>query len=508
MMIVGFATAAALMAAGTGTIAAPSRAASTGGSGLPAALGAEAAVVKACDSPSEAEDPALATACTSAAEQVGDEAYLYGVPLLEFIRQAATQTSVNVPNALADAPVNQFGSDAELNTPQPGHSVFVQPNVDTLYTMGHLNLTSSAMVLHVPRVARGRYYVMQFLDPYTNTFAYVGTRTTGDGAHTYLITGPHWTGRVPAGMTRIASPYNLAWICGRTLVNGRADLAAVHTIQKRYRLIPLAGYRRYGLRWKARVPKRKVTVAASPEVPTGLAFYSALAADLAQSPPPAADDQVLADLADAGIGPRMDPSKLDASAAVLTGLAEAADDGPATITNDRTTEAAEAALTHNGWFVPFSDTGNFGTDYEWRAVVAVYGLGANEPQEAMYIVGVLDNHDQKLNAADDYVIHFPADALPPAKYFWSLTMYDTNFSLVPNAIGRYALANHIPGLHYNLDGSLDIYISHHQPPPAELPNWLPSPAGGNFEVTLRLYGPGASALKGSYGYPSIDAAQG
>jgi hypothetical protein len=44
------------------------------------------------------------------------------------------------------------------------------------------------------------------------------------------------------------------------------------------------------------------------------------------------------------------------------------------------------------------------------------------------------------------VIHFPAGSLPPARYFWSLTMYDSDFSLVPNAINRYALADHIPGL--------------------------------------------------------------
>ena len=96
--------------------------------------------------------------------------------------------------------------------------------------------------------------------------------------------------------------------------------------------------------------------------------------------------------------------------------------------------------------MPGTDTGNFGTDYEVRAIVAVYGLGSNEPAEAMYIVGVIDQDDQKLDASHYYVIHFPAGSLPPARYFWSLPMYDSDFSLVPNAINRYALADHIPGL--------------------------------------------------------------
>jgi hypothetical protein len=82
-------------------------------------------------------------------------------------------------------------------------------------------------------------------------------------------------------------------------------------------------------------------------------------------------------------------------------------------------------------------------------------------------------------------------------------MYDSDFSLVPNAINRYALANHIPGLKYNADGSLDIYLQHNDPPAAERSNWLPAPASGNFEVTLRLYGPEASALDGKYVSPTI-----
>jgi hypothetical protein len=505
----GLATLITLLLAAGGLIATGARTA-TGATqapasdGPPATLAAEADIVQECDSTSGTAATVLAATCTSAAEQVGNAAFLYGIAPLEFVREAATQTSVNVPNALADEPVNQFGSDAQLNTPQPGHSVFVQPNVDTLYTMARLDLTATALVMHVPRITGHRYYVMQFLDPYTNTFAYVGTRTTGDGAHSFLITGPNWTGTVPRGMTEITSPYDLAWICGRTLVNGPADLPAVHAIQKQYRLIPLAKYRRYGLAWKPKVPRHKITVATSAQVPTGLAFYSALGAALAASPPPAADAPILADLAEAGIGLGRDPAVDDADPAVRQGLAEAADSGLANVSNDRTSEAGESALTNHGWFAPYADTGNFGTDYEWRAVVAVYGLGANEPAEAEYIVGVLDNHDTKLNAADDYTITFPADALPPAKYFWSLTMYDDNFSLVPNAIDRYALANHIPGLHYNADHSLTIYISHAQPPAAEVSNWLPAPASGNFEVTLRLYGPGANVLAGTYTYPSIE----
>ncbi len=102
----------------------------------------------------------------SQAKQVGTDAYVYGVPLLEFVRQARTQTSVTVPDKLSDAPINQLGSARQLATAQ--HQVFVQPNNDTLYTMGHLDLSGGPLVLHVPRVPGHRYYSFEFLDPYTN----------------------------------------------------------------------------------------------------------------------------------------------------------------------------------------------------------------------------------------------------------------------------------------------------------------------------------------------------
>jgi hypothetical protein len=501
--LTGLTVALVLATAALGSAVAGAGAASTDTGLDPSLLSLATFVAQQCTSAALAGNPVGANVCKLDAEQVGTDAYVYGIPLMEFERQAQQQTSVTVPNDLSDAPLNRLGSDSQLNSPQPGHQVFVQPNVDTLYTMGHLNLTAGPIVLHVPRVANHRYYVFQFLDPYTNTFAYVGTRTTGDGAGSYLITGPGWHGTVPKGVHQIRSSYERVWLCGRTLVNGARDLAAVHRIQKQYRLIPLGQFRRHGLKWKPPRPRRVITKASDPQVPTGLRFYSELGEYLEQNPPPAADAPELQALAKVGIGPGLNPAKAGLSAPVLSGLAEAADDGLAYITNERTTYAAESALAHDGWFVPGADTGNFGTDYEWRAIVAVYGLGANEPAEAMYIVGVIDQDDQKLAGGNDYVIHFAAGSLPPARYFWSLTMYDSDFSLVPNAINRYALANHIPGLRYNADSSLDIYLQHNEPAAAERSNWLPAPASGNFEVTLRLYGPQESALEGKYVYPTI-----
>ena len=135
----------------------------------------------------------------AAAEQLGTQAYSYGIPLMEFLRQARRQTSVTVPNALSDAPLEPIRQRPPASPPSRDQ-VIVQPNNDTLYTMGHLDLGRSApLVLHVPAVPDRRYYSFEFLDPYTNVFYDVGTRTTGDGAGTFLITGPRFTRPCPGG---------------------------------------------------------------------------------------------------------------------------------------------------------------------------------------------------------------------------------------------------------------------------------------------------------------------
>ena len=87
-------------------------------------------------------------------------------------------------------------------------------NHDTLLTVGWLDLSKGPQVLHVPDFS-GRYYSVQFTDPFDVDFAYVGTRTTGTQAGDYLITGLGWQGSVPQGMKQISSPNNRSWARAR-----------------------------------------------------------------------------------------------------------------------------------------------------------------------------------------------------------------------------------------------------------------------------------------------------
>jgi len=116
-------------------------------------------------------------------------------------------------------------------------------NRDTLPTVGWLDLSKGAQILHVPDMA-GRYYSVQFTDPSKNiNFAYVGKRATGTKAGDFLITGPNWKGQVPSGMTEIRSPNNSVLVPGRILVYSDSDLPTAYELAKQIQLTPLSEWR-------------------------------------------------------------------------------------------------------------------------------------------------------------------------------------------------------------------------------------------------------------------------
>jgi hypothetical protein len=435
------------------------------------------------------------------AQQVGTDAYVYGIDLLKFVHQTQLDTSVTVPNQWGNAPINEVGNQRVLTTPANQDKEIVGPSNSTLYSNVHLDLSHGPIVLHVPTVSNHRYYAWEFLDPYLNVFHYVGTRTTGNGAGNYVIVGPHYKGRLPAGLHVVRAAYDQVWLFGRTLVYGKSDLTAAHRVQDGYKAIPLRAFERVGLAYQPPKPRKVITTPTDPGIPTGLAFYDKLGDALVKYPPPGRDHAILAEMASAGIGPGLHPSNEGLSPETLAGLTMAANNGPAHVFALRVQYATAGAAAHNGWFQTLPDTGKWGTDYAYRAVVAVYGICANRPVEATYGVGVKDNTGNVLNGSDSYRIHFAPGQIPPAKYFWSLTDYNIQTWLAPNPYNKYSVGSN-KGIKYNKDGSLDIYVQP-TPPAGHESNWIPDPADTQFILILRMYGPSASVIRGTYTYPQI-----
>ncbi len=435
------------------------------------------------------------------AQKIGTDAYVYGIDPLEFAHQTQLDTSVTVPNDYGNAPVNEVGNQRVLTTPANQDKEIVGPSNSTLYSNAHLDLRKGPIVLHVPAVPGHRYYAWEFLDPYLNVFHYVGTRTTGNGAGNYVVVGPHFKGKLPRGLPVVKAAYDQVWLFGRTLVYGKSDLPRAHAIQDGYKVVPLKDFERAGLAYTPPRPRRIITTPTDPGIPTGLAFFDALGDALAKYPPPARDHAILAEMASAGIGPGRHPSAEHLPAATAAGLTAAVNGGPAHVFALRVQFATAGAAKHNGWFQTLPDTGSWGTNYAYRAVVAVYGICANRPVEATYGVGVKDDTANTLNGSNTYRIHFAKGDMPPARYFWSLTVYNIQTWLIANPYGKYSVGSN-KGIKYNKDGSLDVYVQP-TPPAGHQSNWLPSPPNTPFILILRMYGPRSNVVAGAYQYPAI-----
>ena len=436
----------------------------------------------------------------SEAVTAATQAYIYGYPLVYNLEEIAKLPAGDSTIFGTPVPWNRFEPVRHLLDPS---AEFVSPNNDTLYLIAPLDLSAGPLVLHVPDT-HDRYYVLQFVDAWTNNVAYIGRRATGTAEADYLLTPPGYTGEVPVGLTPVEIPSDVAIIVGRVQVDGEADLPAVHALQDQFTLRPLAGDAG-GANGIPPFPPADGNLE--------LAFWEQLRVSIAAFPPPDADAPFLAALAALGVTGNAPLSALDAEATAV--LTEGARQGRATIEklaggSDETTSwsTAKHMFDYN------LDRLGLGTDdapewriadrataYGTRAVVARGGLWGNHGYEATYDFAWNDSDGEPLSGDASYEVTFSPP--PPVRAFWSLTMYDTpRFYLVANPIGRYSVGDRTPGLQYGDDGSVTIYLQHEAPTADKVSNWLPSPAGV-FRPVLRTYQPKEAILDGSYVLPAI-----
>jgi len=163
---------------------------------------------------------------------------------------------------------------------------------------------------------------------------------------------------------------------------------------------------------------------------------------------------------------------------------------------------AKAGVASAGWRTNLSAIGTYGTDYMSRAAVAYAGLGSNTIEDAVYPTAFTDADGRPFSSESRYILHFNKDKVPPARAFWSLTIYNEKQRLAANPIDRFAIGDR-DKLAFNPDGSLDLYIQRESPGGDKESNWLPAPASGSFTMNLRLYWPKAEVLDGAWSPPGV-----
>ncbi|MCA3721100.1 DUF1254 domain-containing protein [Phenylobacterium sp.] len=403
-------------------------------------------------------------------------AYVFTLPLIEIATTRSRGLAVG-------SPMNSFGHMRNL----ADHTArkVTTPNNDTFYSTAQVDLSAGPVTLTLPP-SGDRYLSVQFMDAYSNTFALLGTRTTGGDGGTYTLVGPG--DAAEPGPRVLRSPSRHVWVLARILVTGPEDAPAAKAVQTGLSMqgpaVPDPGaFASRGADWKA---------------------YLASAAELMrQNPPPATDGQMLRRMAPLGLE-AFDPERF------TTAEAEAIAEG---LEQGRRFGRGAGGLTGSsfidGWSYPDARLGNFGQNYALRAAVAVGGLAALPPEEAMYMRAEGELPRALFDGARAWRLHIPADRQIPVDSFWSLSLYeateDGQFFFTRNDLNRFAIGDRTPGLAYNPDGSLDIWIGAASPGTERESNWLPAPQGP-FALFMRAYLPRPELLDGRWRLPPVTPA--
>jgi len=403
----------------------------------------------------------------------------------------------------------------------------VSINNDTVYSIAQVDLGVGPVLLSVP-AAGERYHVLQFVDAWTNNFAYVGTRATGNGAGDFLLVPPAdgdaADGDAPDGdaadgrgepgegaeradgVTVIRFPTRVATIVGRWAVDGAEDLPAVHALQDAMTLTPVL---------RSLVPPAGVPEVA--EQPSeALTFFERLRVWSRAFPPAERDLAALASYAELGLTGDTPVGELpgDVRAALETGYAVGKEALESSLrTGSPAVDHWQVSLHAFDYNLDFFEVGALDdpawklddprTRYAVRAGAALGGLWGNHGYEAAYSATYEDADGNALSG--EHVYRLRLAPTPPVGAFWSLTMYDLpEYFLVANAADRYSVGDRTRGIVYDDDGGLTITMSATRPTdPTAAANWLPTPAG-EFRPLMRMYAPGAAVLSGEYRLPAIE----
>lgn len=402
------------------------------------------------------------------------EAWLWGLPLIETAQQRSARAREGVHP-------NDYQHQRKLM--DAGESFVTTPNNDTLYSQAWIDLNQGPVKLSIPSTGK-RYFSLALMDMYTNNFAILGTRTTGDDGGAFTLVGPEDATSEP-GIIR--SPTRWVWALGRTLVEGEADLPAAIRVQDQ---LSIEGARR-----NEPIPEH-----ADRNAPWGK-YFASVQALMNENPPPATDNALLQRISSLiRLGSTFDPSRFSEEEveAIKAGIADA---------RSATVGFRRALGAVNGWTTSGGEIGAFRQNYGQRAATALGGLAALPRYEAMYFGARGSDALSGFDSSKGWKLTFTAADMPPVDSFWSLSLYrrtaEGQHYFVDNPINRYAIGDRTPGLKRDADESLTIWMTRTDPGGEATSNWLPTPTGEDFVLTLRAYIPRQEMLDGQYRVPKV-----
>jgi hypothetical protein len=386
------------------------------------------------------------------------------------------------------------------------------PNPDTIYLMPFINTEDAGpMVLEIPPADEGSI-TGTVMDAWQCALEDVGPAGVDKGkGGKYLILPPGYKDEPPEGYIALPSDTHQDYALLRSdLKSGSdADVAKAVAYGKRVKLYPLSK--------AADPPPAKfldaIDVIYDSTIPYDLRFFESLARFVQAEPWLTRDKAMIDQLKSIGIE-KGKPFKPDQKTQEI--LKEAAREAHAWL--DVHYEAVFSPPYYEGsrWAVPASPEVLEGqaTFYTKPDVYPVDGRGVmfsfaffspkHLGEGQFYLMTIKDKEGRPFDGGSSYRLSVPAKA--PVKLYWSATVYDRATHALIRELSQYSRSSLDAGLQKNADGSVDIYFGPKAPERKES-NWVPTKAGGNFEVLFRLYGPEKPLFDKTWKLPDIEKPQ-
>ncbi|MBN6776100.1 DUF1254 domain-containing protein [Pseudomonas granadensis] len=405
-------------------------------------------------------------------DKVAEDAYIYAYSIDEaykFFYETAVKT---------DTPLNRFQNIRHLA--DDTYTAHPTINNDTLHLMGWLDVAAEPVIISVPDMDKGRYWVLHTMDMGHYTTSMIGARTRGTKGGHFMFAANGWKGEVPASVDEVIRvDSNLLKVMGRIMATSPEDEKVALNYMDDWNVRTLSAY------LGEPGPKEKQRTYLDPEKSNWLQRVNAMLCDGSMG---TADKKWLDQYKDIGLAPcneTFTPEQLSAAK-----------------------KGEELGLKHIKELAPKLTSGgkSLGTREQLGngardlfAVGTYVGQWGLPPDESVYLKAETASNGKSLNGANGqkYRMHFKA---PDVSQFWSFTVYASDNRLMAhNAINRHSRGDRT--LKPDANGMYTIELS--AKGDASNPNYLPIPEKDAY-IIMRLYGPSKAVQEGGYTFPVIE----
>lgn len=372
---------------------------------------------------------------------------------------------------------------------EAGKADFVNPNLDVAYMEAWFAVDEhTAVILDVPKI-ENRYYTVQLMDGWGEVLYNINERNFPNHPYgKYALCLQSTTAEIPADAFRIIVPTRKIKMLARVELQNTPENAL--RLQKQF----------------------KASVIGQPQIEPVPAFPAFTNTDL----PDLSIFEFAEELMLTPDSRMPDKDAIQSVCKKVAAYALADSERRETVKKVIREKAIPRFMDHaikkagkveNNWLGVLV-AGEFKGDYWTRTAANFVGIWANSASEVIYFIASKDAAGNTLRGSQSYSIHFTKDKLPASNVdgFWSVILVDfPNYRVADNALKRYNF-NNFSRLRYDKDGSLTIYISPEYNSDIPKSNWLPSPRGKEFNLTLRMYLPKEQVKNGNWFPAPVESA--